>query len=94
MDELTRSDVTPDVWLGHEKIEDAFHELMDRFYDVTARNQWVIAEVKGGFFRVMKETEADRCEDVVEYYTLRFNLDYSTTLCRTGDDFITIKEGQ
>lgn len=92
----TLSDVLPDVWLGYPTILDAFHHLMDQHYDGEGRNPWVVAELKSGYFQVMTDREAEDCDDVREWYTLRFNPDYSVTLegWSDGEDFMTIQEGK
>jgi len=77
-------------------ILDAFHHLMDQHYDGASSNEWVIAEIEGGDFVVITVREAEDREDVLDWYTLRFNPDYSTTLeaWSTGEDFLTILEGK
>jgi len=90
-------DVQPAIWLGYNTILDAFHHLMDQHYDgAEGRNPWVVVELKSGHFEVMTEREADSSEEVVEFYILSFNPNYSVTLVAwsTGEDFLTILEGK
>lgn len=94
-DRPTLADVQPAIWLGYDTAHEAFHHLMDQHYDGEGRNPWVVAEMKSGHYRVMKDSEADDQEEVVNYFTLQFNHDYSTSLISwlTGEEFIRIAEG-
>ena len=82
-------------WLGFDTPEAAFHHLMDDHYDGEGRNPWVVVKLDTGGWGAMTDSEAEQCENVVEWYILQFNPDYSTTLVAwsTSEDLITIQEG-